>query len=98
MNDFIVRFDGFGKVDKSRTHEITPDKTFDNKRLNREKLKELIEANDPVITWLEHGLKYALRYYESVRNSGASDLVTLRHQDSFDDLWITDNATENRSN
>lgn len=58
MNDMIVRFDGFGKVDRCRTHEITPDKTFDNKRLDREKLKELIDANDPVINWLEHGLKY----------------------------------------
>ena len=87
-NDLIVRFQDNGEFDPTRSNVISADTTFDNMKLNRQKLKELIETNDPILTYVELSLKYALRFYDSVRNSGASDVVTMKCCDSFDDLWI----------
>ena len=90
-NDLIVRFQDNGEFDPTRSKVISADTTFDNMKLNRQKLKELIENDDPIIGWIEHSIKYALRYHDSVRNSGASDVVTMKCCDSFDELWITAN-------
>lgn len=88
MEDMIVRFDGHGEIDRYRTHVIKPDNTYDNCKLNLDKLKELIEANDPKLYWLEETIKYALKYHDVIRNQGASEVVLFTCQDYFEELII----------
>ena len=85
--DWIIRFDGNNQIDKRTSHPITPDETHEDLKLNKEKLIELIQNDDPVISWMELALKYALKYHDTIRNSGASDVLMFTAQESFPDLW-----------
>ena len=87
MKDMILRFDADGNVDPYRTKVINPDCTFDKLKFDFDKLKELIEANDPKLYWLELTIKYALKYHETIRNEGASDVVMFTCLEYFEDLW-----------
>jgi len=85
--DLIIRFDENGKVDRFRSRELVMDNSFDDMELNPEKLKEVIETDPKNLFWLQETLKYAMRFQDSVRNIGASDVIMFQSQEWFEDIW-----------
>jgi len=87
MRDLILRTNDDNEIDLFRSNEVIPDNTFDDRHLDFNKLKELIENKDPSLVWLEHSLKYAIRFHESIRNAGSSDVIMMLAHEQLQELW-----------
>lgn len=94
--DFIIRYDGNGVADPTRSHELVADSEYDDKELDLNRLKEIIENDPKKMKSLEYVLQYAMRFHDSLRNNGASDVVMFKCQEVFQDLWV--NKTEKEEN
>lgn len=66
---------------------IEPSTRYDDVQLDRDKFKQFID-NPQNFKWMEWTLKYALKWHDSVRQSGASDVMLFESQEGFNELWI----------
>lgn len=82
----IARHDGNNKPDIQHSNFLVYDNTMHDYELNVEELKKNLD-DSRFAFWLEMTLKYAFSIQDSVRGSGASDVIMFQSQENFESIW-----------
>jgi hypothetical protein len=83
----LVYLDSNHKPDHSRTNYVYENEFYDDLKVNRFKFIWHCLTKKRFFFWLIESLKYALRMHDSIRGTGASDVIMLLSEDAFHQIW-----------